>query len=52
MQVCEVTVRFGRIGGSGQMQSKSFNDEIMAQAHAAKLVTEKTRKGYKETSSA
>ena len=52
VQVCEVTVRFGRIGGSGQTQSKSFKDEIMAQAHAAKLVTEKTRKGYKETSSA
>jgi DNA ligase-1 len=52
VQVCEVTVRSGRIGGSGQTQSKSFKDEIMAQAHAAKLVTEKTRKGYKETSSA
>ena len=40
------------IGGSGQTQSKSFKDEIMAQSHAAKLVTEKTRKGYKEAPNA
>ena len=40
------------IGGSGQSESKSFKDEIMAQAHSAKLVTEKTRKGYKEAPNA
>ncbi len=36
------------IGGSGQSESKSFKDEIMAQAHAGNLVTEKTRKCLKE----
>ena len=40
------------IGGSGQTESKSFKDKIMAQAHAENPVTEKTRKCYKETPSA
>jgi len=49
VQVCKVTVHFGKIGGSGQTRSKSFKDEITAQAHAERLVKEKTRKGYNET---
>ena len=44
----DVTVRFGRIGTSGQTQTKSFADESAAVKHAEKLVAEKTAKGYVE----
>src|SRR5262249_4331724 len=43
-----VTVRYGRIGTSGQTQTKDFADESAALAHAAKLIGEKTTKGYME----
>jgi DNA ligase-1 len=43
-----VTVRYGRIGATGQTQTKTFADEAGAQAHAEKLVGEKTAKGYAE----
>jgi len=43
-----VTVRYGRIGAAGQTQTKSFADEAAARAHAAKLIGEKTDKGYAE----
>jgi len=43
-----VTVRFGRIGASGQTQTKSFTDEAAAQAHAARLIGDKMEKGYEE----
>jgi predicted DNA-binding WGR domain protein len=46
----EVTVRWGRVGTSGQTKSKTFADESQAQAHELKLITEKTRKGYAEVS--
>lgn len=49
VQGCNVIVRFGKIGGSGQTQFKSFKDDAMAQAHAGRIITEKTGKGYKET---
>ena len=42
------TVRFGRIGSSGQSQTKSFTDDSAAQLDAARLIQEKTRKGYYE----
>ena len=45
---CDVTVRYGRIGASGQTQTKSFADEGAAQRHAEKLIGEKTEKGYVE----
>ena len=45
----DVTVRFGRIGTSGQTKTKSFDDVDAATKHAEKLVEEKTGKGYKET---
>ena len=45
----DVTVRFGRIGTAGQTQTKSFVDGAAAQKHADKLIGEKTRKGYRET---
>lgn len=43
---CDVTVRYGRIGTNGQTRTKSFADEDAAQAHAEKLIVEKTGKGY------
>jgi DNA ligase-1 len=45
----DVTVRFGKIGTSGQTQTKSFDGAAAAQKHAEKLIGEKTRKGYVET---
>ncbi|MFN0052568.1 MAG: WGR domain-containing protein [Planctomycetales bacterium] len=41
-----VAVRYGRIGTQGQTQTKSFGDVAAAQAHVAKLIAEKTEKGY------
>lgn len=45
----DVTVRYGRIGTNGQSRTKSFNDSDAAQAHADKLVEQKTAKGYVES---
>lgn len=42
------TVRYGRIGSAGQTQKKDFPGEPQARAAAAKLVAEKTGKGYVE----
>lgn len=42
------TVRFGRIGTTGQSQSKSFADEATARLEANRLVAEKLKKGYLE----
>ena len=44
----DVTVRFGRIGTTGQTQTKSFADDAAATKHADKLVAEKVEKGYVE----
>lgn len=46
----EVTVRFGRIGTDGQTQTKTFADTGAANQHVEKLIGEKTKKGYVETS--
>ncbi len=46
----DVTVRFGRLGASGQSQTKSFESDRAAAAHAAKLIDEKVAKGYVEVS--
>ena len=44
-----VTVRFGKIGAAnGQTSEKEFSSIDEAQAHADKLVAEKTKKGYVE----
>ena len=43
------TVRFGKIGTTGQTKSKSFGTAEKAKADADKLIAEKTGKGYKET---
>jgi DNA ligase-1 len=47
-----VTVRYGKIGASGQTQTKTFADAAAAQKHHDKLVEEKTEKGYVEQESA
>ena len=44
----KVTVRFGKIGADGQLIVKDFETNEEAEAHMAKLVKEKTKKGYIE----
>jgi predicted DNA-binding WGR domain protein len=46
---CTVTICFGRIGTSGQSQTKDFASPAAAQLHADKMIAEKVRKGYLET---
>ena len=43
------TVTYGKIGASGQTQTKSFASADKAQAEADKLIREKLKKGYIET---
>ncbi|WP_165245522.1 DNA ligase [Paludisphaera soli] len=45
---CEVTVRYGRIGTTGQAKSKTLADEAAAMRYIEGLVLEKTGKGYAE----
>jgi len=42
------TVKFGKIGTSGQTQNKEFESEEMCLKEAEKLVAEKLKKGYVE----
>lgn len=42
------TVRYGRIGTSGQSKKKSFDSKKTSDAAAQKLIDQKTAKGYKE----
>ena len=44
-----VTVRYGKIGTNGQSQTKEFADATAAAKHVAKLVAEKSGKGYVES---
>jgi uncharacterized protein (TIGR02996 family) len=46
------TVTYGRIGSTGQTQTKTFADEAKAQKEHDKLVREKLGKGYVETTPA
>ena len=46
VQRSDVYTSYGRIGSTGQTSCKSFETAEAAAAHAAKLVQEKTRKGY------
>lgn len=46
----DLNIRWGRIGTAGQSQTKSFDDGTKAATALNKLVSEKTGKGYKETS--
>jgi predicted DNA-binding WGR domain protein len=45
-----VTVRFGRLGTDGQVQTKEFLSADAASVHAERLITLKTAKGYQEVS--
>ncbi|GAA1275067.1 DUF4132 domain-containing protein [Saccharothrix xinjiangensis] len=42
-----VTVRFGRLGSSGQQKATELSSEDAATAHVAKLVAQKEKKGYR-----
>lgn len=44
-----LVVRFGKIGASGQTTRKDFDSGQAAQAEADKLVAQKVKKGYAET---
>ncbi|MEW2445736.1 WGR domain-containing protein [Micromonospora marina] len=44
-----VTVRYGSIGAQGRTQAKELGSPAEAAAHADRLVAEKLRKGYAET---
>ncbi|WP_439656631.1 WGR and DUF4132 domain-containing protein [Lentzea sp. HUAS TT2] len=46
-----VTVRFGRLDTHGQTQTKELASAEAAQAHVAKLVAEKEKKGYRAVTS-
>jgi uncharacterized protein (TIGR02996 family) len=49
LQGVAFTVRFGRVGTPGQAQEKRFTDEAKAKKECDKLVAEKVKKGYVET---
>ncbi|BAZ28698.1 WGR domain-containing protein [Cylindrospermum sp. NIES-4074] len=44
----EVTIRYGRIGDTGQTQSKIYPTPEKAKAEATKKINEKLRKGYEQ----
>jgi DNA ligase 1 len=48
VESANVTVRFGKIGTAGQSKTTSFADDQAALMQSAKLITEKTAKGYIE----
>ena len=48
----EVTVRWGRAGTNGQTKAKDFDGPAAATAHESKLIAEKVKKGYLETTAA
>lgn len=47
-----MTVRYGRIGAAGQSKVKTLDDAASARAEEAKLIREKTGKGYVEVGAA
>jgi uncharacterized protein (TIGR02996 family) len=51
LQGNQFTVQFGRIGTAGQTQVKQFADEATARKEHDKLVAQKLKKGYVETTS-
>ena len=46
----QLTVQFGKVGTEGRRTVKEFEDNVAAEKEAAKLIAEKTKKGYKELS--
>jgi predicted DNA-binding WGR domain protein len=47
---CGVTVRFGRLGTDGQVQTKEFPSDEAASVHAERVIAQKAAKGYQEVS--
>ena len=45
---CEVIIRFGRIGTSGQSSVKTFPNQDAADKFAAGVIRQKLAKGYHE----
>jgi uncharacterized protein (TIGR02996 family) len=45
----DLTVTYGKVGSAGQTQTKTFASAKKAQAEADKLIREKLKKGYVET---
>ena len=45
-----VTVRFGRLGTDGQVQTKGFPSVDAASVHVERLIAQKAAKGYQEVS--
>jgi uncharacterized protein (TIGR02996 family) len=45
----DLTVTYGKVGSAGQTQTKTFASAEKAQAEAEKLIWEKLKKGYAET---
>ena len=43
-----LVIRFGKIGAAGQTTRKDFPDPDAAEAEAAKLISQKMKKGYQE----
>src|SRR3954463_9947064 len=52
LQGKQFSVTFGKVGTNGQTQIKSFADEASARKEHDKLVAEKVKKGYAETTAA
>ena len=52
LQGKQFTVTFGKVGTNGQTQVKAFADDAAAKKEHDKLVAEKVKKGYTETSAA
>jgi predicted DNA-binding WGR domain protein len=46
---CDMSVRYGRIGTNGQTQTKTFPDEARTAREVQKLIAEKMKKGYLES---
>ena len=49
---CNVTVRYGRIGASGQSQTKTLPTPTAATHHLQRLLDQKLAKGYVERTAA
>jgi predicted DNA-binding WGR domain protein len=51
LEGASTTVNFGRRGTAGQTQTKEWGSEVEARKNYEKLIAEKTKKGYVETTS-
>lgn len=46
---CTVTARYDRIGTNGTAKPKDFSSSAAANAHAEKLIQQKSAKGYAQS---